>query len=135
MSAKEQQEIVESQKTQVTRREQDQGAKQEYFVPTVDVSETPKELVLRYDMPGVKKSNVEITIDQGTLSVVGHAEPEETGTPMYRETRIGDYKREFSLPEDIDSSRVSATMNAGVLTLHISKPEKVQPKRIQITGT
>ena len=107
----------------------------EYFLPTVDVSETPDALVLRYDMPGVKKENAEITVDNGTLTVTGRAEPEESGTILYRETRIGDYQRQFALPENVDAGQITAEMNAGVLTVRIRKPEQYKPRKIQITGS
>jgi len=129
--ARNQQEITRPQQAAVTRREEQT---QQYFVPPVDISETPDGLVLRYDMPGVKKDNADITVDKGTLTVTGKVEPEESGTPAYRETRIGDYRREFTLPNDVDAGHISAEMNAGVLTVRINKPEEAKPKRIQITG-
>jgi HSP20 family protein len=123
-------ELVERPQAQVTRREQPP----QYFVPAVDVSETPEGLILRYDMPGVRKGDVDITLDKGTLSVTGKAQPEESGTPVYRETRVGDYHREFTLPEGVDPDRVMAEMNDGVLTVRIGKPEKAKPKKIAITA-
>ncbi len=123
-------EIVERPQAEVTRREQPP----QYYVPAVDVSETPEGLILRYDMPGVKKGNIDITLDKGTLSVTGRAEPEVSGTAVYRETRVGDYRREFTLPEDVDADRVTAEMNEGVLTVRIAKSEKAKPKRIAIAS-
>jgi HSP20 family protein len=130
--ARKEQELAQPQQTTVTRREE---KPQQYFVPAVDISETPEGLILRYDMPGVQKDNVDITVDKGTLVVTGKADPEESGTPAYRETRIGDYRREFTLPDDVDADRISAAMNAGVLTVRIARPEETKPKRIQITGS
>lgn len=130
--ASRQQELAQPQQTTVTRREE---TPQQYFTPAVDISETPEGLVLRYDMPGVAKGNVDVTVDKGTLIVTGKAEPEESGAPAYRETRVGDYRREFTLPDDVDADRISASMNAGVLTVRIGKPEEAKPKRIQISGS
>jgi len=127
-----QQEITRPQQAAVTRREEQT---QQYFVPPVDTSETPDGLILRYDMPGVRKENADITVDKGTLIVTGKVDPEESGTPVYRETRIGDYRREFTLPNDVDAGHISAEMNAGVLTVRINKPEEAKPKRIQIRGS
>ena len=136
MARNAQQNIAQAQPTEVTRREKGEMERpREYFLPTVDVSETADALVLRYDMPGVKKENAEITVDNGTLTVTGRAEPEESGTIIYRETRIGDYQRQFALPEDVDAGQITAEMNAGVLTVRIRKPEQYKPKRIQIAGT
>jgi len=136
MARNAQQNIAQAQPTEVTRREKGEMERpREYFLPTVDISETPDALVLRYDMPGVRKENAEITVDNGTLTVTGRAEREESGTILYRETRIGDYQRQFALPENVDAGQIAAEMNAGVLTVYIKKPEEYKPKRIQITGS
>jgi HSP20 family protein len=123
-------ELAERQQAEVTRR-QEQPA---YYQPAVDVSETAEGLILRYDMPGVAKDNVDITLDKGTLSVTGKAQPEESGTAVYRETRVGDYRREFTLPEDVDPDRIVAEMNEGVLTVRIAKAEKAKPRKITIAA-
>ena len=128
------QELMQAQQANVTRRGRDEQT-QQYFTPSVDISETPEGLVLRYDMPGVAKDDVDITVDKGILIVTGKAEAEEAGTPAYRETRIGDYRREFTLPDDVDADRITAAMNAGVLTVQIPRPEEAKPRRIQISGS
>jgi len=133
MASKEQ-ELAHPQQTTATRREREEQP-QPYYTPAVDISETPEGLVLRYDMPGVAKGNVDVTVDKGTLIVTGKADPEESGTPAYRETRVGDYRREFTLPDDVDADRIGASMNAGVLTVRIARPEEAKPRRIQITGS
>jgi len=135
MARNTQQGLAQAQKTEVTRREKEVERQREYFLPTVDVSETADALVLRYDMPGVKKEDAEITVDNGTLTVTGKAEPEQPGTVMYRETRIGDYQRQFALPENVDAGHITAEMKDGVLTVTIKKPEQYKPKKIQIAGT
>jgi len=109
-----------------------QKQKTQYYRPAVDVSETSEGLILRYDMPGVAKDSVDISIDKGTLSVIGKAETETEGKAVYRETHVGDYRRDFTLPEDVDPEKVTAEMKAGVLTIHIGKPEKAKPHRIAI---
>jgi HSP20 family protein len=135
MAQNRQQQIAPTQTAEVTRREKEAERQREYFLPTVDISETQEALVLRYDMPGVKKENAEITVDNGVLTVTGRAEPEESGTIIYQETRIGDYQRQFALPEDADAGQITAEMNAGVLTVRVKKPEQYKPRRIQITGS
>jgi HSP20 family molecular chaperone IbpA len=124
------QELAPRQQTEVTRREE----KPQYYRPAVDVSEMAEGLILRYDMPGVSKGNVEITVDKGILMVTGKAQPETAGTPVYRETYVGDYRREFTLPEDVDADRITAEMNAGVLTIRIHKAEKAKPRKIAIAA-
>ena len=119
--------LKKTQKAEVTRR-----TEHPHFQPAVDICETAEALILTFDMPGVSKENVDITIDKGTLTIVGKAEPEQVGQAVYRETRVGDYQRQFTLTEDVDAEHITAEMNAGVLTLKIPKPEKAKPKKIQI---
>ena len=67
-------------------------------------------------------------------TVTGKADLEEAGSVVYRETRVGDYRRQFNLTKDVDTNAITAEMEAGVLTVKIHKPEKAKPKRIQISG-
>ena len=113
----------------VRRQEQTQ-----YYQPAVDIRETSEEVILQFDMPGVEKGNVDLTIDKGILTVTGKADEEESGMAVYRETRVGDYRRQFNLTEDVDTDAITAEMDPGVLTVKIRKPEKVKPRKIQITS-
>jgi len=103
-----------------------------FFRPATDVFETQDCVVLRFDMPGVAKDAADITVDKGLLTVTGHARREQSGQCVYRETRIGDYQRQFTLAEDVEVDAIAADMDAGVLTIRIPKPEKVKPRKIQI---
>lgn len=122
--------LAKRSEAQVTRREQ----APEYYQPAVDICETMNELILKYDMPGVDKKDVDITFEKNTLKVIGNVKIESLGDPVYQETRIGNYSRQFTLPDEIDTDRIKAEMNDGVLTIIIPKPEKTKPKRIEITG-
>lgn len=124
------QEIEKRQQANVVRMDQEKTG---YFQPSTDVRETEDEIVIHFDMPGVSSDNVDLTMEKGTLTVTGKADPEEQGTPVYRETHIGDYQRTFTLSDDVDSERVNAEMKAGVLTVHIAKAEKAKPRRIAIS--
>ncbi len=120
--------LAKKEQADVVRREE----KPEYYQPAVDISETSEALILKYDMPGVDKGDVEITADKNTLAVVGNVKSEQPGNAVYQETRIGNYRREFTIPDDVDTNKISAEMNDGVLTVKIPKPEKAKPKRIEI---
>jgi len=125
------QELTQRKQADVTRKEE---PRQSFYQPATDICETQNEVVLQFDMPGVSKDNIHLMVEKGTLTVTGRADPEQSGTPVYRETRIGDYRRQFSLSEDVDPDRITAQMKSGVLTVHIPKAEKAKPKRIEITG-
>ena len=121
------QELTKREQADVIRRDQ-----QQWFKPATDIHETQDELVLRFDMPGVGPDQVDLTVEKDLLTVTGKADPEAEGTPVYRETRIGDYQRQFSLSEQVDTDRITADMKDGVLTVRIPKAEKAKPKRIDI---
>ena len=122
-------EIAKHEKVNVVRTEKEQT---QYYQPATDVRETDQEVILQFDMPGVSSESVELTVEKGTLTVTGKADPEEQGNAVYRETHIGDYRRVFSLNESVDTEHVSADMKAGVLTVRIPKPEKAKPKHIAV---
>lgn len=122
--------LVKRKQSEVTRREE----RPEYYQPAVDISETENEVILKYDMPGVHKEKVEITADKNTLIVIGNVDIEFQGDAIYQETRIGNYRREFTLPDDVDTDSITAEMKDGVLTVKVSKSEKAKPKRIEIAG-
>ena len=123
------QELAQRKQADVQRREE---APIPYFRPATDIWETNDAVLIKFDMPGVASDQVDLTVEKGTLTVTGKTRPEEEGTPVYRETRIGNYQRDFSLSEDVDPDNISAEMKAGVLTVRIPKPEKAKPKRIAI---
>lgn len=122
--------LAKKEQADVVRRQE----QTHYYLPAVDIRETPEEVILQFDISGVEKENVDLTVDKGILTVTGKVDEEETDTAVYRETRVGDYQRQFNLTDDVDPNAISAEMDAGVLTVKIHKPEKVKPKRIQITG-
>lgn len=126
------QEMTKQEASAVSRREPQKPRR--YFMPAADILETQDAVVLKLDMPGVSKEHVDITVDKGKLTITGECDPEEGGTPVYRETWIGDYRREFSLPEDVDPDRISAAMKSGVLTVTLPKPDEVKPRKIRITA-
>jgi HSP20 family protein len=122
--------LAKKEQSDVIRREQ----RPEYFRPAVDISETSEAIIMKFDMLGVDKEDVEITADKSTLTVIGNVNSEQPGEAVYQETRIGNYRREFTLPDDVNTGKISAEMNDGVLTIKIPKPEKAKPKRIKITS-
>jgi len=102
------------------------------FQPATDIVETADAVLLKLDMPGVAKENVDLTVDKDMLTIVGKAGPEQGGDAVYRETNVGDYQRQFSLSTDLDPGNITATMNHGVLTVQIGKAERAKPRKIRI---
>lgn len=104
-----------------------------YFEPSVDIYETPKELVVLADVPGATPQDLEVDIRDNVLTLTAHTKaPESKWRPLYEEYRLGHYTRQFRLGHQIDQAKISAKIKDGVLTLSLPKAEAVQPRRIQI---
>lgn len=105
-----------------------------YFQPAVDIFETPEELVLRADMPGVAPDAVDVNLDGDHLTIEGRVNPEEYSglKPLYVEYAVGGYLRRFTLGEAIDREHIKAQLQNGVLTLHLPKAERARSRRISV---
>jgi HSP20 family protein len=105
-----------------------------YIAPEVNIYETEEGYVLQAEMPGVPKEAIEVTLENNTLTFVGHRKVEAvTGSVVYRESREADYRRAFELDPAIDPGKISAEMRQGVLTLTLPKAERVKPRKITIS--
>lgn len=105
------------------------------FAPSFDVKETPESYVFRADVPGVKESDLSVTLTGNRLSINGkrEAERKEASDTYYcYERSYGDFSRVFTLPEGVDSNAVHADLKDGVLTVSIKKNVEAQAKRIAI---
>jgi HSP20 family protein len=105
------------------------------WVPTVDISETDGEYLIKAELPEVKKEDVKVTVEDGVLTLQGvrHQEKDEKGKRYHRvERSYGSFVRSFTLPESVDESGVKAEYKDGVLHLHLPKTEKVKPKAIEV---
>ena len=105
----------------------------QYATPLVDVESNEDGYTIRAEMPGVDKSGLEITIDNGELTIVGHRRTSEvTGEPVYREIRNNDFRRVYELDPAIDTAKISARIEQGILTLTLPKAESVRPRKITV---
>jgi HSP20 family protein len=105
------------------------------FAPAVDVFENGEKVVLKLDIPGIKEEDLDIRVENQTLSVRGERkfESEEKEENFHRiERRYGSFFRSFSLPTTVDTENVAATYEAGVLKLELKKKASAQPKQIKI---
>ena len=105
----------------------------QYATPLVDVESNQEGYIIRAEMPGVDKSGLEITVDNGELTIVGHRRTSElTGEPVYREIRHNDFRRVYELDPAIDTAKISARIDQGILTLTLPKAESVRPRKITV---
>lgn len=105
----------------------------EYVSPEVNIFETQDGYVLEAEMPGVNKDGLEITLENNQLTLLGHRNLQApSGSPLFRESHQADFRRVFELDPAIDTSRISARMEQGILTLALPKSEKVKPRKIKV---
>jgi HSP20 family protein len=133
MAEKDMNEIATKEKQQLSKG-QEQTRPGRYYVPDVNIYEFEDSLKLWADMPGVKEKDVDVTLKDGMLTLVGKVSTEIYNglRPLYTEYNIGNYYREFVLNEDIDESKIRATMRNGVLELTLPKKEHAKPRRIEV---
>jgi len=103
-----------------------------YAPPPVDIYETENSLVLLADMPGVPKENLDVRVDQNTLTIQGKAQHLVKGEPIYREIELAGFFRQFEISEDIATDKINAELKYGVLTLNLPKAGKAKEKKIEV---
>jgi len=109
-------------------------AREEFIAPEVNIYETKDGYVLEAEMPGVGKDGLEITLDNNEIVLTGRRTSEiATGQPVLRERRLADYRRVFELDPAIDTAKVEAKLEQGVLTLTLPKSERVKPRKILVS--
>jgi len=105
------------------------------FVPAVDVYEDTQALKLQLEVPGVKQEDLDIRIENQTLTIKGERKLEATAKQenFHRiERRFGSFTRTFTLPATINTEAVTASYDAGVLTISLGKKAEAQPKQVKI---
>lgn len=118
-------------------RKRDQGSIEStrnlrQVVPMVDIYENDDEILLHAEMPGVKKEDIIVNIDNGNLTLSGVRRLRTDGVADWQEFGDIEYQRAFSVPQTIDVNKVNAELNEGVLALHLPKSEIAKPKTIKI---
>jgi HSP20 family molecular chaperone IbpA len=105
------------------------------FVPTTDIFETEQALTLVAEMPGVDKDKVDVSVEDGVLTIQGQLDfsKYEGLQPVYTEYNVGHYRRIFTLSNRIDQNSISAEMKDGVLTLLLPKAQEAKPRRINVS--
>ena len=107
------------------------------WAPAVDVREDDKSLTFEFELPGLRPEQVEITADNGVLTVRGEKQSqrsENEGRHHIIERSYGSFSRSFQLPQGMDDENIEAQFENGVLTVHVPKSELPQPRKIQIKG-
>jgi HSP20 family protein len=107
------------------------------MVPRMDIVETDKEIEITAELPGLEQKDVQITIEDGVLTIRGEKKAgveEESKDRSYRlvERMYGAFYRSVQLPSGVDADRIEAKMSSGVLKITIPKPAKPEPKKVEV---
>ncbi len=124
-----------NEKTELVKKEESMPERNREIpvvAPLVDIYENDEEILLRADMPGVEKKDINVNIDNGKLSFGGTIKVEPKGAVQWEEIGNVEYQRTFSVPQAIDMERLNAELKNGVLSLHLPKSEATKPRQIEI---
>src|SRR5207302_7949615 len=105
------------------------------FVPAVDIYEDERSITLKVEVPGMDEKDLDIKLENNTLTVRGERkfEKEEKEENFHRiERRYGTFTRSFTLPQTVDTNRVTAGYEHGVLTIKLAKKEAAKPKQVKV---
>lgn len=107
------------------------------WLPATDVSETPEAVTLRLEVPGLTREQIKIAVENNVLTVRGEKSQETSGeNETFRRTErsFGAFERSFSLPAYVDSDRVQASLQDGVLTITLPRREETKAREVKIEG-
>jgi len=105
------------------------------WAPRVNIAETEKAFEIKAEIPEVNKEDVKVTVHNGVLTIQGERkqEKEEKGKKFHRVERLyGSFTRSFTLPDNVDETKISALFKDGILNLQIQKTEEAKPKSIEV---
>jgi len=107
-----------------------------FVTPPANIAATANEYVLEVEMPGVTKEGLEVTVEGNELTIIGRRKMDfPDGELCYCESSQADFRRLFELGPDVDTSKINAEMNQGVLRLRLPKSERAKPKQIEVKVT
>ncbi len=124
---------VTEQDTHKNAQPQPQPARN-YVAPDVNIFETKEGYVLQAEIPGVNREGLDISVEDNVLTLVGRRQPADVKAEvLHRESTDADYRRVFELNPEIDTAKIDAKVDQGVLTIHLPKSERVKPRKVSIS--
>lgn len=108
------------------------------LVPAIDAFRAEDGLVVRVELPGMSTDEVDVSVDEGTLTISGERRLDGTVSDdawLRQERPLGSFQRSFSLPEGTDARRIAASFEHGLLELRIPHPPERRPHRVQIDSS
>jgi HSP20 family protein len=108
--------------------------REQFVMPAASVVEDGDVYLLKVEMPGVTKEGLEISVENNELTILGRRSlPAIEGALIHRESRPENFRRAFELDPSIDTAKVSARIEQGILTLTLPKAEQVKPRKITVS--
>ncbi len=125
--------IQKKEATQPDRIEQTRARR--VYQPDVDIVETKEAIFVTADMPGIDETSVDLTLEKNLLTIYGKVDEvaQEGYSPAYAQYGIGDYRRVFTLSDEVDRDKIEATVKDGVLKLILPKAEAAKTRKIVVT--
>jgi len=123
--------------TRIDNRPANEAVSEErrYISPRVNIFESKEGYLLEAEMPGVSKDGLELLLEGNELTLVGRRQAEVAGADLvYRESSPRDFRRTFVLDPSVDTTKINAAIEQGVLTVHLPKAERVKPRKIVVSG-
>ena len=111
------------------------GDRERGWAPAVDMIDQKDEIVLRADLPGIDEKDIEVTVQDGTLTVRGERKEEKEEKKenyYYSERTYGAFTRTLMLPTGVDPDKVKATFSKGVLEVHLPKAKEAKGKKVEV---
>lgn len=102
------------------------------WFPPVDISENDSEYLIAAELPGLRKEDVKVTMENGMLTVSGERKEDKSLKYHRVERCYGAFVRSFAIPSDGDASKVKAEFKDGVLMIRVAKSEAAKPKQIEV---
>lgn len=124
--------LTNTQKRPVAEPEQQEQRR--YISPRVNITETKDGYVLEAEMPGVNKDGIDVALEGNELTITGRRREQPPALQaLYRESTGLDYRRTFVLDVTIDTAKIEAKMDNGVLRMQLPKAEEVKPRKIVVS--
>jgi len=110
-----------------------QSTSQAYVSPGVNIFETGEGYVVEAEMPGLSKDGLDISLEGNELTIVGRRAPLDLkADAVYRESYRADFRRVFQIDPAIDTAKINAKINQGVVTIQLPKSDRVKPRKVVV---
>lgn len=125
---------VNTRNTPTPEEEVERTRDEQYYRPPVDILETEEGLVMKIDLPGANREQIEVRFEDNELTIFAPIAERQSAETKYllQEYRVGDYYRKFRVGEMIDASKIRAEYQLGVLSLYLPKTELARPRKIAV---